>query len=52
MLIAIAMDGVYTGLTIAPLCIVVVLAGWVIYASCQKREEARLTQPLVENEIV
>ena len=52
MLIAIAMDGVYTGLTIAPLCIVVVLACWAIYVSCRNRREARLRQPLIENEIV
>ena len=46
------MGGVYTGLAVAPLCIVIVLACCAIYTSCQKREEERLRQALIENEII
>jgi hypothetical protein len=51
MLILIAMDGIYTGLAIAPICIIAVLAVWVLCASCQKKPE--LAERLItENEIV
>ena len=51
MLILIAMDGTDTGLAIAPICIVFLFAGWVIYASCKKKTtlEERIN---TENEII
>ena len=45
------MDGVDTGLAIAPIAIVVIFAFWVIYASCQKKPEVA-QRLLTENEIV
>jgi cell division protein FtsL len=48
------MDGIYTGLAIAPVCIIVVLAVWVIYASFQKTRELRIENErlIAENEII
>ena len=50
----IAMDGIYTGLAIAPVCIVVVLAVWVVCSSCQKTRELRIENErlIAENEII
>jgi len=50
-LILVAMDGIYTGLAIAPICIILVLAVWVICASCQKKPEL-VERLITENEIV
>lgn len=45
------MDDIDTGLAIAPLCIVVLFAAWVIYASCKKKPA--LAERLdTENEII